>query len=167
MKEILSALQGVGREEACDSMPPREASSSTTHQRCESGAYEIHHQVLDTKDNGVPQSRRRWYCVGIRKDVIPTHSGEDGKSHGHCHIDETGRAFGICGTCGTMDRKSVASDSVDLTQPHFCSSKCRSEASKPLKHSNFTFPEAIPCPSIEAVLDCKPNSPTNDNNYKR
>ena len=31
--------------------------------------YEIHHTVLDTKEHGVPHSRPRWYCVGIRKDA--------------------------------------------------------------------------------------------------
>ena len=35
-----------------------------------SEAYEIHHQVLNTKDHGVPQNRPRWYCVGIRKDTF-------------------------------------------------------------------------------------------------
>ena len=34
-----------------------------------SSAYEVHHKVLDTKEHGVPHSRPRWYCVGIRKDV--------------------------------------------------------------------------------------------------
>ena len=29
------------------------------------GGYELHHKVLDTKDHNVPQSRARWYCVGI------------------------------------------------------------------------------------------------------
>ena len=33
-------------------------------------AYEIHHQVLNTKDHGIPQHRPRWYCVGIRKDTF-------------------------------------------------------------------------------------------------
>jgi DNA (cytosine-5)-methyltransferase 1 len=31
--------------------------------------YNIDWKVLDTKEQGIPQSRRRWYCVGIRKDV--------------------------------------------------------------------------------------------------
>jgi len=33
------------------------------------GDYNIQWKVLDTKEQGIPQSRRRWYCVGIRKDV--------------------------------------------------------------------------------------------------
>jgi DNA (cytosine-5)-methyltransferase 1 len=32
------------------------------------GCYNIQWQVLDTKQHGVPHSRRRWYCVGIHKD---------------------------------------------------------------------------------------------------
>ena len=35
-------------------------------------AYEIHHAILDTKEHGVPHSRPRWYCVGIRKDAART-----------------------------------------------------------------------------------------------
>ncbi|WP_288992749.1 DNA (cytosine-5-)-methyltransferase, partial [uncultured Marinobacter sp.] len=30
--------------------------------------YEIHWKVLNAKENGTPQSRRRWYCIGLRKD---------------------------------------------------------------------------------------------------
>lgn len=29
------------------------------------GIYNIYHEILDTKNHGVPHSRRRWYCVGI------------------------------------------------------------------------------------------------------
>jgi len=32
------------------------------------GAYNIKWQILDTKQQGVPHSRRRWYCVGILKE---------------------------------------------------------------------------------------------------
>jgi len=32
------------------------------------GCYNVQWQILDTKYNGVPHSRRRWYCVGIHKD---------------------------------------------------------------------------------------------------
>ena len=35
-------------------------------------AYEINHAILDTKEHGVPHSRPRWYCVGIRKDAART-----------------------------------------------------------------------------------------------
>ena len=31
--------------------------------------YSINHQVLNTKDHGIPHNRPRWYCVGIRKDT--------------------------------------------------------------------------------------------------
>ena len=30
-------------------------------------AYDIYHQVLNTKDHGIPQNRPRWYCVGVLK----------------------------------------------------------------------------------------------------
>jgi DNA (cytosine-5)-methyltransferase 1 len=33
------------------------------------GQYNVKWQVMDTKEHGVPHSRRRWYCVGIRRDV--------------------------------------------------------------------------------------------------
>jgi len=33
------------------------------------GEYNISHQILDTKQHGVPHSRRRIYIVGIRRDV--------------------------------------------------------------------------------------------------
>ena len=33
-------------------------------------AYEIHHQVLNTREHSVPQNRPRWYCVGIRRDTF-------------------------------------------------------------------------------------------------
>jgi len=32
------------------------------------GEYNIQWKILDTKQQGVPHSRRRWYCVGIHKD---------------------------------------------------------------------------------------------------
>jgi len=31
--------------------------------------YEIFEKVLDAKDFGLPQNRRRWFCVGFRKDL--------------------------------------------------------------------------------------------------
>ena len=30
-----------------------------------SGKYSIYHQIIDTKDHGIPHSRQRWYCIGI------------------------------------------------------------------------------------------------------
>jgi DNA (cytosine-5)-methyltransferase 1 len=30
--------------------------------------YNVQWKLLDTKDHGVPQSRRRWYCIGILKE---------------------------------------------------------------------------------------------------
>jgi DNA (cytosine-5)-methyltransferase 1 len=50
LRAILSALESLGKEE--------------------STSYEIHQQVLNTKEHGVPQNRPRWYCVGIRKDTF-------------------------------------------------------------------------------------------------
>jgi len=35
----------------------------------ELGNYNIHHQMLDTKEHGVPQSRRRIYFIGIKKTI--------------------------------------------------------------------------------------------------
>lgn len=34
--------------------------------------YEIKSDVLNAKDYGVPQNRERWYCIGIRKDLLKT-----------------------------------------------------------------------------------------------
>ena len=31
-------------------------------------AYHVHWKILNTRDYGIPHSRPRWYCVGIRKD---------------------------------------------------------------------------------------------------
>ena len=33
-------------------------------------AYNIQHTILNTKNHGIPQSRPRWYCVGIRNELI-------------------------------------------------------------------------------------------------
>lgn len=35
----------------------------------ELGTYTIHHQILDTKEHGVPQNRKRIYFVGLRKNA--------------------------------------------------------------------------------------------------
>ena len=32
--------------------------------------YTIHHQLLNTKEHGIPQNRSRWYCVGILTSVL-------------------------------------------------------------------------------------------------
>ena len=32
-------------------------------------AYRIAYSILNTKEHGIPHSRPRWYCVGIRQDV--------------------------------------------------------------------------------------------------
>jgi len=55
LRKILAALHGIKEPGA-------------TH----GSAYEIHHEVLNTKDHRVPQNRPRWYCVGIRKDTFVT-----------------------------------------------------------------------------------------------
>ena len=31
------------------------------------GSYNVYHQILDTKDHGIPHSRKRLYIVGIQK----------------------------------------------------------------------------------------------------
>ena len=33
------------------------------------GAYNVYHDVVNTKDHGIPQNRERWYCVGILKSI--------------------------------------------------------------------------------------------------
>lgn len=38
------------------------------HELQKLGTYNVSHQVLNTKQHGVPHSRPRWYCVGIHKD---------------------------------------------------------------------------------------------------
>jgi len=64
LKQILKILRSIGEGE------------SNARGETSGGAYEIHHQVLNTNEHGVPQSRPRWYCVGIRKDVaIMTSAG--------------------------------------------------------------------------------------------
>ena len=37
--------------------------------------YEIHHEVLNTKDFGIPQHRPRWYCIGIRRTALKGSGG--------------------------------------------------------------------------------------------
>ncbi len=39
-------------------------------------AYHIQHKIMDTKEHGIPHSRKRWYCVGIRKDIEGSESFE-------------------------------------------------------------------------------------------
>ena len=34
------------------------------------GIYDVHWKVLNTSDHGIPQNRRRWYCVGIRRGMM-------------------------------------------------------------------------------------------------
>ena len=34
----------------------------------ESGEYNIHHEVLNTEDHGIPQNRPRLYIIGIKKN---------------------------------------------------------------------------------------------------
>ena len=55
LQEIFEVLNSIGRTETSGS-----------------GAYEIHHEVLNTMHHGVPQSRPRWYCVGIRRSLLKT-----------------------------------------------------------------------------------------------
>jgi DNA (cytosine-5)-methyltransferase 1 len=32
------------------------------------GDYKLYENILDTKQHGIPHSRRRWYCIGIQED---------------------------------------------------------------------------------------------------
>lgn len=32
--------------------------------------YEIHHKIMNSKDYGIPQSRKRLYIIGLKKDII-------------------------------------------------------------------------------------------------
>ena len=42
----------------------------------ELGDYEIHHEVLNTRDHGLPHCRFRLYCVGIHKSTLKGGSKE-------------------------------------------------------------------------------------------
>ena len=67
MKQVLKALEGIkltGRE------------SSTKKCYSSQCAYTIEHRIMDTKEHGIPQSRPRWYCVGIRKSCIKSSNDE-------------------------------------------------------------------------------------------
>ena len=70
LKKILKVLRSIGDDK-----------SNVQGEKSLGGAYEIHHQILNTKDHGVPQSRPRWYCVGLRKDR--TIKNADGQSIFH------------------------------------------------------------------------------------
>ena len=52
-KAVMSVLRSIGRK---DGLPP----------------YELHEFVLNTCQHGIPHCRARWYCVGIRSDIVPT-----------------------------------------------------------------------------------------------
>ena len=58
LKVILDELHAIGMP---DSQP------GETPGR---GLYEIHWDVLNTSEHGIPQNRQRWYCVGIRRGVM-------------------------------------------------------------------------------------------------
>ena len=70
LRQILKALNGVLRHRFGPAGTDGVSRIITTP------AYEIHHQVLNTKDSGIPQSRPRWYCVGIRKDTFQGYCDE-------------------------------------------------------------------------------------------
>ena len=57
VKKILGALSDI-----------RSISKERPNER--KSAYEIHTEILDTKYHGIPQSRPRWYCVGILKTTF-------------------------------------------------------------------------------------------------
>ena len=56
MRKIIKALRDIKRDGSLCGDVQGESSES---------AYEIHYEVLNAKDHGIPQSRPRWYCVGI------------------------------------------------------------------------------------------------------
>ncbi len=62
LKQILKALNNIGVSDAKKRGRPGSAEQFA--------AYEIHHTIMNTKNNGVPQDRARWYCVGIRKGCL-------------------------------------------------------------------------------------------------
>ncbi len=59
LSQILQSLRSIG-------------SSTEQNSSEKSGAYQIYHKVLNTRENGIPQHRERWYCVGIRKSCLRT-----------------------------------------------------------------------------------------------
>ena len=65
LKTILKELRGI----RC-SREPQSSCHAHVSQHVSASAYEIHHRVLQILDNGINQSRPRWYCVGIRKDLV-------------------------------------------------------------------------------------------------
>ena len=52
--------------------PHKEAFESTMKGLRSSGTYHVHHQILNTRDHGVAQQRRRLYIVGIKKSLTKT-----------------------------------------------------------------------------------------------
>ena len=40
--------------------------------------YEVEYRIMNTKDQGIAQSRARWYCVGLRRDLISEKTKGDG-----------------------------------------------------------------------------------------
>ena len=42
---------------------------TTIRKKLQNIDYEIFEKILDAKDFGLPQNRRRWFCVGFRKDL--------------------------------------------------------------------------------------------------
>ena len=69
--QSLLAIGKVGETPTYRSISSRKISGSTMRgAKHEGGAYEIHDMILNTSDHGVPQHRRRWYCVGFRKSIL-------------------------------------------------------------------------------------------------
>ena len=62
VKKILKALHDIKK--------PGENPGTGVRGESSVSAYEIHHDILNTKDHGVPQSRPRWYCIGILKETF-------------------------------------------------------------------------------------------------
>ena len=57
MRKVVNLLKGI-------KAPPASGWYSTTRQ------YTVHHTLLNTSEHGLPHSRPRWYCIGIRRDSL-------------------------------------------------------------------------------------------------
>ena len=64
LKKILRILRNIGEGEA-----------GVRGVQATGYAYEIHWKILNTYDHGIPHSRARWYCVGLRRDAVEASSG--------------------------------------------------------------------------------------------
>ena len=63
---VMNSLLAIGS----NGKAPRYRPNMVRGAKHDGGAYEIHDMVINTKDHGVPQNRKRWYCVGFRKGIL-------------------------------------------------------------------------------------------------